>query len=163
MSIQAMAPFASMLMESHLEVEVDMASVSAVMLTLVRSGLPSGSVSVYLVLLSSHAMESMIGSTLHNQLVCCLLAAASQLPMPAPLESVAAGTKRELVQALAAQHSRGTEWEAHDVLVGGRAAHQEVPQGFGDHTGERAEDRGRATGPGQQGESDTPGEHRSGL
>ena len=119
MSIQAMASFASMLMESHLEVKVDLASVSAVMLTLVRSGLPSGAVSVYLVLLSSHAMESMIGSTLHNQLVCCLLAAASHLPMPAPLESVAAGTKRELLQALAAQHSRGTEWEAHDVLVGG--------------------------------------------
>ena len=119
MSIQGMASFASMILEAHLEVAVDVASISEVMLTLVRAGLPSGAMSVYLVLLSSHAMESMIGKTLHNHLVCCLLAGASQLPMPAPLESVAAGTKRELVQALAAANNRTTEWDAQEVLAGG--------------------------------------------
>ena len=74
---------------------------------------------MYLVLLSTHAMERMVGKTLHNHLVCCLLAAASQLAMPEPLESVADGTKRDLIQALAAANNPKTEWQAQQLLVGG--------------------------------------------
>ena len=66
----------------------------ATLLHLVRSGMPATSISVCMPLLSPASMRSLAGRTLHDHLIRCLLAGASQLPMPTPLESMETGIKR---------------------------------------------------------------------
>ena len=59
-------------------------------------------------------MRGHIGMTLHDHLVRCLLAGASQLPSPMHLEPLETGLKRELLELLASLQTRSLAWEAAD-------------------------------------------------
>ena len=103
--VQHMTELAVILLKKHLDVDVDQQSLHATMMPLLDRGLPATGMAVYVVLLSFSAMESIIGRSLHDQLIRCLLAEAANLPLPKSLATLETSLKRELVQQLALQTS----------------------------------------------------------
>ena len=103
--VHHMTSLAVLLLQKHLGVDVDQQPLHDTMLSLLHRGLPATGMVVYLVLLSFSAMESIIGRSLHDQLIRCLLAQAANLPMPKSPETLETSLKRELVQQLALQTS----------------------------------------------------------
>ena len=101
--VQHMTELAVILLKKHLDVDVDQQSLHATMMPLLDRGLPATGMAVYVVLLSFSTMESIIGRSLHDQLIRCLLAEAANLPLPKSLATLETGLKRELVQQLALQ------------------------------------------------------------
>ena len=61
MDVQELAAFLATLIDAHLQVNVPVASLSTVVLSLLRCGLPAVTMSAYLVLMSSEVMSPLIG------------------------------------------------------------------------------------------------------
>ena len=93
--------FASIQLNTYLNVDVCAAEFASVITPLLAAGLPRTTTTAYLMLLSDSIMETFIGSTLHAVLKARTLANAAQVQEPPRTEPLEDALARELMEHLA--------------------------------------------------------------
>ena len=93
--------FASVMLSTHLNVDVCAAELTSVITPLLAAGLPCTATAAFLMLMSDSIMETFIGSTLHGTLKARLLANAAEVEEPPRTEPLEVALTRELMQHLA--------------------------------------------------------------
>ena len=111
-----LADHGSLLLSTHLDIDMPADVLLSTLKPLWDDGLPQTSMAVSLVLMSQKAMAPLIGDALHAELLRCLLASATGLQKPAPVEPLEAALKRELVGHLVRGHTDSNVWSDDENL-----------------------------------------------